>query len=370
MIYNLITQTNKSKRQKSFFAFTLAEILITLGIIGIVSALTIPTLIQNHNIKIWDTSSLVFKKKLEVALKTMNTQSTLAGHVSTENFVSELSKHFKINKICDNTRLTDCFSPTMTMRTNLINIDLREISNAADFGQSTWNTNIVGTQFANGTNALIAYNPECKQDPFSNSITGSDCLAILYDVSGEKLPNHLSNDIRNNEYIKKIGTKSICAFEVGNTCYSTTPFEAPPHTWKACTTSGTTTNQEDLTFMQKYGLSYCMNSSYGKDDYWAGAVKVCGGVDKLPTKAQLAEIANKIYGSTDISDEVHYSGTRNDNIVESLGFQYSSDTHFYIWSKEEQSAHLSYARFFYPTYTKWGGLYRHNSYRQTVCVGD
>ena len=29
-------------------AFTLAEILITLGIVGIISALTIPTLIQNH----------------------------------------------------------------------------------------------------------------------------------------------------------------------------------------------------------------------------------------------------------------------------------------------------------------------------------
>lgn len=30
------------------YAFTLAEVLITLGIIGIVAAMTLPTLVQNH----------------------------------------------------------------------------------------------------------------------------------------------------------------------------------------------------------------------------------------------------------------------------------------------------------------------------------
>lgn len=29
-------------------AFTLAEVLVTLGIIGVVSAMTVPTLMQNH----------------------------------------------------------------------------------------------------------------------------------------------------------------------------------------------------------------------------------------------------------------------------------------------------------------------------------
>ena len=34
---------------KKRFGFTLAEVLITLGIIGVVAAMTIPTLIQNTN---------------------------------------------------------------------------------------------------------------------------------------------------------------------------------------------------------------------------------------------------------------------------------------------------------------------------------
>ena len=37
----------QSETQKTKFAFTMAEVLITLGIIGIVSALTIPVLMQN-----------------------------------------------------------------------------------------------------------------------------------------------------------------------------------------------------------------------------------------------------------------------------------------------------------------------------------
>ena len=40
---------------KKFFAFTLAEVLITLGIIGIVAALTIPTLISKHQKKVYVT---------------------------------------------------------------------------------------------------------------------------------------------------------------------------------------------------------------------------------------------------------------------------------------------------------------------------
>ena len=81
--------------------FTLAEVLITLGIIGVVCTLTVPTLIQHYNTRAWSTAATVFDRKLEDALKTMNAQQTLAGHTSTESFVEELSSHFKTNKICN-----------------------------------------------------------------------------------------------------------------------------------------------------------------------------------------------------------------------------------------------------------------------------
>jgi type II secretory pathway pseudopilin PulG len=49
------------------FAFTLAEVLITLGIIGVVSALTLPTLIKKYQEKVWVTSYLKLYSTLESA---------------------------------------------------------------------------------------------------------------------------------------------------------------------------------------------------------------------------------------------------------------------------------------------------------------
>ena len=56
---SILSTKNMSKRMKKQNAFTLAEVLITLGIIGIVSALTIPTLITKYKIK---QHEIAFKK--------------------------------------------------------------------------------------------------------------------------------------------------------------------------------------------------------------------------------------------------------------------------------------------------------------------
>ena len=87
------------KNINSKVAFTLAEVLITLGIIGVVAALTIPTLIAKYQEKSWATASEVFKTKFTEAIKVMNVQGSLgkyAKYNTTEGFVEELQKHFKI----------------------------------------------------------------------------------------------------------------------------------------------------------------------------------------------------------------------------------------------------------------------------------
>ena len=60
-VYSLFTTHNSLKQP----AFTLAEVLITLGIIGVVSAMTIPTLMANHRKKVVET-------KLEKIYSVMN----------------------------------------------------------------------------------------------------------------------------------------------------------------------------------------------------------------------------------------------------------------------------------------------------------
>ena len=67
--------TSKNVQFARFLGFTLAEVLITLGIIGIVAAMTIPTLVQNYNTRAWNTAYTVFTKKLEETLKTMKSST-------------------------------------------------------------------------------------------------------------------------------------------------------------------------------------------------------------------------------------------------------------------------------------------------------
>ena len=357
-------------------AFTLAEVLITLAIIGVVATMTIPTLVADYQKKSWETSRDVFNRKLTEALKVMNSQGSLAGFRTTEDFVNELSKHLKITRVCSHDKLTDCFSEEVFWGAGTATpeaVDMTKIETSKNFGQEDWNTNIVGVQLANGTNALIAYNPTdtCKQDPYSNQITGESCLAILYDTSGFKSPNTSGKDLQANSNVKSLGG-ATCAFEIAGTCYQA-PFYPEPHKWNACTTSGTSEDAEDKAFMAKYDLDYCMDSSYGTNDYWAGAVDACGGTDKMPTMEDLAALANELYGTTEITAYKDWTCQNSTSCRQdsSLGFANSTgSSSFFVWSGKEDSSSRAYYRGFNPTGAYYSGNYRDGSSQQAVCLGD
>ncbi len=304
------------------YAFTLAEVLITLAIIGVVAVLTVPTLIANNQEKGWNTASKVFEAKLEQALKVMNTQGTLAGYRTTKDFVDELSNHLKIVKVCDSDKLTDCFSDTVWWGSGEATpeeVDITTVKTAKHFGQKDWDTEVLGFQLNNGTNGLIAYNPTntCHQDQFSNQVTGTACVAILYDTSGFSKPNTSGKDLR---AINVLSLGSKCAFEIGGTCYGT-PFFPTPLTKAECEAQ-----KGDL------GIYNCAYDN----DYWAGAVKQCGGVNKMPTMAQLNEMVNYINNTDDgYPDD---DGAR----ATSLGFTLDSFDMFHLWSNVEKQEEDEY----------------------------
>ena len=308
-------------------AFTLAEVLITLGIIGVVAALTIPTLINNYQTKSWNTAAKVFEAKFTESLKTMNVQGQLGKYGkydSTEGFVEELQKHFKITKVCDRDHLMQCFEKNITM--NDEKIALSSIKTAKDFGQDNWNTNIMGIQFANGVTGLIAYNPECKGDPHNNRITGGDCYALVYDTSGFSEPNEIGKDARMNANVLKLGG-DVCAFEIDGTCYGLA-FIPEPHVWNNCSSTGKSTHPDDIAFMDQYGILYC--TTPGIEDYWAGAVKACGGKDKILNKNHAREIAKSLYNGATRCPE--YTSCRDNDKFLSLGL---TDSLSNVWLAEE-----------------------------------
>ena len=90
-------------------AFTLAEVLITLGVIGVVAAVTIPTFMRNYQEKVQKEQVRMVKYKLTQATSVMAAKGLIKAYPTTKDFVNELQKYLKISKVCDNNNLKECW---------------------------------------------------------------------------------------------------------------------------------------------------------------------------------------------------------------------------------------------------------------------
>ena len=365
---------NGLNRFNTYKGFTLAEVLITLGIIGVVSAITIPSLIANYQSRTFATAASVFESKLAEALKVMNSQGSLAGYTSTERFVEELATHYKISRICRDGNILDCFPETVYWGndgTTPTEVEVARLKTSKHFGQDEWDTEVIGIQFANGTNALVAYNPECVQDPYSNQVitlsgssnsanVNTSCLAVLYDTNGHKAPNSGGSDLRGINIRKLIRG---CFIKINGMCIDSTPTLATPHRWNACS-AGRTNDPKDLALMSKYGINMCEQG----DDYWAGAVMQCGGVNKLISEAQMLSLAEYLYGTDSIAPEGTTSGLIMDDEKRlSLGFTGNS---FSLISNTEFNMAYSYYRNYSKYSTKRNFAGRKGSGYYVLCIGE
>lgn len=98
-------------------AFTLAEVLITLGVIGVVAAMTIPTLIQNTQNAEYKTAykkaysdlSQIFIQNLQECNWPSRLASTDAGTTAQEWNI--IKSGFKVVKECSLSELNQCWGP-------------------------------------------------------------------------------------------------------------------------------------------------------------------------------------------------------------------------------------------------------------------
>ena len=355
-----LTRPSKCKE-----GFTLAEVLITLGIIGVVAALTLPAFISNVQGRIQAKRVENINQKLSKVTDKMAVQSGLIGYPDTMSFVQEMKKHMSIAKVCDNSHLSECWgttevdvgkdkpweiAKTKTAKTLKIN----EPDNWAD---------TVGIVTADGTPMILSYDKNCNFDPNNaglqyNQSSGKSnslvCLSGVFDWNGGAKPNKLGEDVITLGMASGLGNN--CAFEVGSTCY-TAPFTPTPMTKAEC---------EAAVAEGKLGIKGCI----WDDDYWAGAVKQCGGVSKMPTGAQLAELASQLYvGNPTIGakeDKENIQFDFNSSTAKSLGLT----PDFWLWSGEESSALSAYYRVFGTPFSRWLSFSRYVSFPQAVCLGE
>ncbi len=165
-------------------AFTLAEVLIVLGVIGIVAALTIPTLLKNWQEDRWDTSAKVFENRLTEAVGQMHARQRLTGYANTADFVTNLKFFMKA---------TDCLDCI---------IDGTRVGDPSTKFNQNWGTTTIGLTLVNGANMLIAYNPACNLDPAANPTEAASCVSAIYDTNGSSDPATKGADIREFNYGK------------------------------------------------------------------------------------------------------------------------------------------------------------------------
>ena len=281
----LAAKSNNSRK----VAFTLAEVLITLGIIGVVAAITMPILLNNVESQVQAKRIENIRQKLSKVTDKMAVQSGLIGYDDTSAFIQEMQKHMKIAKVCDNNHLDACWptkevvlndegktweiSKTKNAKTLKINKDIAD----------NW-SDTIGIVTADGTSMILSYDKTCDFDvdkyglksdgTISNS---ANCLSGVYDWNGGKKPNKLGKDIRTLGMATGLGTE--CAIKLGDRCF-TAPFIPSPLTKAECEA-------------QKGTLG--INGCYYDADYWAGAVAQCKGVKNMPTADDLAKLATLVY---------------------------------------------------------------------------
>lgn len=214
----------------------MAEILISLTIIGVIAAITLPSLRANINESAWATQRKALYSRLSQAISMLpslngyglaqNTDETPDYATINEKaamaFVTDgLNKVLKINNICDRTNLSKCGLPDKftTMRNSKMNFpkDLTELNpmfTSTYIGtsgtsytnpQKDINTNIAAFETVNGESVGVFYNPLCRTDNVPDYISASGtnmyyvmpliCANFLYDLNGKKGPNKVGKDI-------------------------------------------------------------------------------------------------------------------------------------------------------------------------------
>ena len=194
--------------------FTMAEILISLTIIGVIAAITLPSLRTNINEKTWATQRKALYSRMSQAIVllpslngygiVMKTDGTI-NYTSTNSkaamtFVTDgLSKVLKINNICDNEHYANC-----GINQNYTDMTGKKSDMPKDFGEFNQRFTDVGIkrykfsaiETNSGESILVMYNPLCYSDmKLDTHVQFFVCANFLYDLNGKKGPNTIGKDM-------------------------------------------------------------------------------------------------------------------------------------------------------------------------------
>lgn len=200
--------------------FTLAEILITLGIIGVISAMTLPMLIAKYKELVFVTAAKKNYSVIVNAVNKWNADNSIVGEYLTffsfanndNDRLNALSKELNIIKICKNSNMSECggeYNIKHAKRTNdgygnVKNANGYLLGNRAVLADGTFLH--VWSEVVNGTcdHPYFVYETDADGNYIddASSSTGKkgkwknthNCGFIYFDTNGLKGPNQIGVD--------------------------------------------------------------------------------------------------------------------------------------------------------------------------------
>ena len=345
------------------FAFTLAEVLITLGVIGVVAALTMPTLLKNIAERSNSEAQANLAQKITKSMDLMRADGGLERtYNSTDEFVDEFSKYIKISTRCDADHIADCWPTKTVTTTDGETYDVSKAKTGKNLNLKDNKSNNVGIILADGATLILTYNPNAgiigdgdtvtpsfadlpigfgrtKKFAYTTSVT--DSIDFVMDVNGFKGPNSEARngkqyDIRSFKVAKF--SKGCAGNEIkGIGCVYVPPSYSPI---KA--------GSEEMKKWDPNWTTEKVGSWASTDNYWAGAKKACDDIGmSLPDKSKLQSLAKKTKAEK-----------------EQLGLP----TFGWWWSSSEYDATSSYSVYYYDGNPSYSGKYF--SRNGALCVGD
>ena len=238
-------------------AFTLAEVLITLIVIGIVAAITVPILRNDVADKKWNVARQKAQATIGEAFRLMTVNGEIDTRISTADFVKKvIPKYLKIERTC-NPEITDeykkCGFPSNVKTPSGANVTIppnqwkwselsgagvwNGVSNPVSSGISTHGTfadtygNTHNKNYffrtLDGFSVNFFYNPYCAINEkehyirfYESSANGMKayfnmpldtiCLMGIYDMNGNSKPNQVGKDIGFiGSFYNGYGSKSV-----------------------------------------------------------------------------------------------------------------------------------------------------------------
>lgn len=182
--------------KKGFRGFTLAEVLVTLGIIGIVAAMTIPTLVSNYQKKEYVTGLKKAYSTIGQGFKLMMADAGVTQFDQTDLFYNNTHKNTEPRNSMINTTIKKYFKVLKSCKFRDFSCKISGYTNLGTTG--TFNLADDGNGFYTADGMfidLLRLNDSCPPNYNLSGRMKSFCGIVTVDINGAKKPNKRGRDL-------------------------------------------------------------------------------------------------------------------------------------------------------------------------------